>query len=35
VVLLPIVHHEQMRDGPLRRQHQLGRLLMDANREAA
>jgi hypothetical protein len=34
-VLLPIVNHEQIQDKPLRRQHQLGRLLMDANREAA
>jgi transposase len=35
VVLLPIVHHGQIREGPLRRQHQLGKLLVDANREAA
>jgi hypothetical protein len=35
LVLPPIVHHGQIRDGPRRRRHQLGRLLMDANREAA
>ena len=35
VVLLLIVHHGQIRDGPLRRQPQLGRLLMEANRTAA
>jgi len=34
-MLLPIGNDGQIRDGPLRRQHQLGRLLMDANREAA
>jgi hypothetical protein len=35
VVFLLIVHHGQIRDGPLRRQLQLGRLLMEANRTAA
>jgi hypothetical protein len=35
VVLLLIVHHGQIRDGPLRRQPQLGRLLMEANHTAA
>jgi transposase len=35
VVLLPVVSHCQIRDGPLRRQQRLGGLLMDTNREAA
>lgn len=35
VVLLPVVNHCQIRDGPLRRQQRLGGLLMDANRAAA
>ena len=35
VVLLPVVSHCQIRDGPLRRQQRLGRLLMDTNRDAA
>jgi transposase len=35
VVLLLIVHYGQIRDGPLRRQPQFGRLLMEANRTAA
>ena len=34
VVLLPVGSHCQIRDGPLRRQQRLGRLLRDANREA-
>jgi hypothetical protein len=34
-VLLPVVSHCQIRDGPLRRQQRLGRLLMDTNHEAA
>src|SRR5712691_7774556 len=35
VVLLPVVSHCQIRDGPLRRQQRLGELLVDAHREAA
>jgi transposase len=35
VVLLLMVHHGPRRDGPLRRQPQLGRLLMEANCTAA
>jgi hypothetical protein len=35
VILLPVVSHCQIRDGPLRRQQRLGGLLMATNRDAA